>query len=68
MTKFPDVEVADFADCRDVVVERQVRAEDDAETLNRRRQHYTRTSNVDTFKVIRKSSLRDAELDSFGLG
>ena len=68
MTKCPDVEVACFADFRNVVVERQVRVEDDAETLNRRRQRYARTSNVDTFKVLRKSSLRNAELDSFGLG
>ena len=64
--KCPDVEVACFADCRDVV-ERQVRVENDAESLNRRRWRYARTSNVDTFEVHRKSSLRDAELDSFGL-
>ena len=66
--KCPDVEVACVADCRDVVVERQVRVENDANTLNRQRQHYSRTSNVDTFEVLRKPSLRDAELDSFGLG
>ena len=45
VTKCPDVEVACFADCRDVVVKRQVQIKDDAETLN---QCYARTSNVDT--------------------
>ena len=47
LMKCPDVKVACFADCRDVVVERQVRVEDDAEILNRRRQRYARISNVD---------------------
>ena len=68
MTKCPDMEVACFADCCDVVIERQVRVEDDAETLNRRRQRYARTTNVDTFNVLRKSSLCNAELDSFEIG
>ena len=45
-----------------------MRVEDDAETLNRRRQRYALTSNVDTIEILCKSSPRDAELDSFRLG
>ena len=66
--KCPDVEVVCVADCHDVVVERQVRVDDNAETLNRPRQRYARTSNVDTFEILCKLCLRDAELDSLGLG
>ena len=53
--------------CRDMIVERQERVDNDAETLNRRRQCYARTNNIDTFEILRKSSLHDAELDSFKL-
>ena len=56
MTKCPDVDVACFADCHNLIVEHQVRVENDSETRNRRRQRHARTSNVDTFKILHKSS------------